>query len=160
MRLEKSRARDVNAIDFGTYQLIDQRSGAVAMRDWEMPRGFGLNLDDVARYLFERQVREDDEARRLAAAYPSSVDVSSLKVTVNAILIVAISQRLDEDLRAVWLGRNTLGAVLADIAHRAAPTAGNPMVTESTVASRLDGSPRRVVIEQFAPNAARMDYGN
>jgi hypothetical protein len=160
LRLEKSRARDAHAVDFGTYRLIDQRSGAVAMRDWEMPRGFGLNLDDVARYLFERHVREDDEARRKAKMYPFSVDVSILKVTVNGILIVAISERLDEDLRAMGLGTNTLDGMLADIAQRATPTPGNPLVYESTVASRRGGAPRRVLIEHFGPNAARMDYAS
>ena len=158
--LEKSRARDARAVDFGTYRLVDERNGAVAMRDWEMPRGFGLTLDDVARYLFERQVREDDEARRQAMVYPYSRDVSSLKVTVNGILIVAISERLDEDLRARALGTNTLGGMLADIAQRATPTPGNRLVYQSTVAPRLGGAPRRVLIEQFGPNAARMDYAS
>lgn len=53
LRLEKSRARDPNAIDFGSYQLIDQRHNTVVKRDWDMPRGYGLDLRDIGRYLFK-----------------------------------------------------------------------------------------------------------
>jgi hypothetical protein len=52
LRLEKSRARDPNAIDFGSYQLIDQRHNTVVKRDWDLPRGYGLNLRDVGRFLY------------------------------------------------------------------------------------------------------------
>jgi hypothetical protein len=158
LQLEKSRARDENAIDFGTYRLVDQRSGAVAMRAWDLPGSFGANLGDIASYLFARQIREDDEARRLAKVYPFSVDISIMKITVNNIPIVATSERLDRDLRAMGLGKTNLDKMLADIAQRATPVSGNPLVYESTVASRLGGAPRRVVIEQFGRNASRMDY--
>jgi hypothetical protein len=52
LQLEKSRTRDPNAIDYGTYQLVDQRHNIVK-RDWDMPRDYGLNLRDVGRYLFK-----------------------------------------------------------------------------------------------------------
>lgn len=54
LRLEKSRARDPRALDYGTYQLVDQRNNSVVMKDWELPRGFGLNLHDVGRYLYRK----------------------------------------------------------------------------------------------------------
>ncbi len=51
LRLEKSRTRDPHAIDYGTYQLVDARRNIVK-RDWDMDRGFGLDLRSVGRYLF------------------------------------------------------------------------------------------------------------
>lgn len=51
LRLEKSRLRDPRAIGYGTYRLVDERSGAiVAQADPE--RGYGVNLPEVARYLY------------------------------------------------------------------------------------------------------------
>lgn len=127
------------------------------LKDWQRkPTGRPRKTDLAA----SDQARRMDEARRMAKAYPYSVDVSIFNVTVNGILTVAISERLDEDLRAMGLGKEKLGAMLADIAERATPIADNPLVYESTVASRLDGPPRRVLIEQFGRNAARMDYAN
>lgn len=52
LRLEKSRARDPHAVDFGTYRLVDQRHNTVVKQNWDMPRGYGLNLRDVGRYLY------------------------------------------------------------------------------------------------------------
>jgi hypothetical protein len=118
----------------------------------------GISPQRISQLALERQVHEDDEARRMAKVFPYSVDVSIFKVAVNGVLIVAISERLDEDLRAMGLGTNTLDGMLAGIAERATPTPGNALMYESTVASRLGGAPKRVLIEQFAPNAARIDY--
>jgi hypothetical protein len=53
LRLEKSRARDPHAVDHGTYQFVDQRNNSVVKQDRNLPRGFGLDLHDVARFLFE-----------------------------------------------------------------------------------------------------------
>jgi hypothetical protein len=57
LRLEKSRARDPNAIDYGTYQLVDQRHNTVVKKDWNSPRGYGLDLHDVGRYLLQPTTR-------------------------------------------------------------------------------------------------------
>jgi hypothetical protein len=52
LRLAKSRTRDPRAIGYGTYMLVDQRTNGVVFADWVLPRGFGLDLHDVADYLF------------------------------------------------------------------------------------------------------------
>lgn len=51
LALEKSRLRDTRAIGFGTFRLVDQQTGELALAD-ESPRGFGVGLHDVARYLY------------------------------------------------------------------------------------------------------------
>jgi len=51
LRLEKSRARDPRAIGYGTYQLVDNRTNSIASSG--LQSGYGLGLDDVARFLFE-----------------------------------------------------------------------------------------------------------
>lgn len=50
LRLEKSRLRDVRAIGYGTYQLVDESGSIVAQADEK--RGYGLGLRDIARHLF------------------------------------------------------------------------------------------------------------
>lgn len=50
LRLEKSRLRDRRAIGYGTYQLVDERADTVVQADDE--RGYGLDLHDVARYIY------------------------------------------------------------------------------------------------------------
>jgi hypothetical protein len=51
LRLQKSRARDPRAVDHGTYQLVNQRTNSIAANG--LTSGYGLGLDDVARFLFE-----------------------------------------------------------------------------------------------------------
>jgi hypothetical protein len=53
LRLEKSRLRDPNALLYGTYQLVDERTNAIVHADHVLQRGYGLDLEDVSRYLFE-----------------------------------------------------------------------------------------------------------
>lgn len=50
LRLEKSRLRDPRALGYGTYQLVDERANTVVHADDE--RGYGLDLRDVASYLY------------------------------------------------------------------------------------------------------------
>lgn len=56
LRLERSRLRDPRAIGYGSYQLTDERTNTVVTADHE--RGYGLDLHDVARYLYG-----DDDGR-------------------------------------------------------------------------------------------------
>jgi hypothetical protein len=52
LRLERSRVRDQRATGYGTYQLVDISTNSRA--SWgDLPGGYGLDLHDVARYLFE-----------------------------------------------------------------------------------------------------------
>ncbi len=51
-RLVKSRARDARDITYGTYMLVDQCTNGAVFADWALQRGFGLDLHDVADYLF------------------------------------------------------------------------------------------------------------
>ena len=52
LRLDKSRARDPYSLSYGTYMLVDaQTNGVVCMG---LPDGYGLDLEGVARHLFER----------------------------------------------------------------------------------------------------------
>jgi hypothetical protein len=54
LKLMKSRRRDPNACDFGTYQLVDARTGFLQFADWHSPTNqFGLDLDDIEGYLTE-----------------------------------------------------------------------------------------------------------
>jgi hypothetical protein len=52
LRLEKSRARDPRAIDYGTYQLIDIATNTRASGGSQQ-RGYGLGLHEIARALDE-----------------------------------------------------------------------------------------------------------
>ncbi len=55
LRLERARVRDVYALDYGTYQLVNPRTNTLAWADWINQRGYGLDLHDVAEYLFNRK---------------------------------------------------------------------------------------------------------
>jgi hypothetical protein len=50
LRLEKSRLRDPRAIGYGTFMLTDAHTNTVVLSG--SPDGYGLPLEDVARYLF------------------------------------------------------------------------------------------------------------
>jgi hypothetical protein len=50
-RITRSRSRDRNALTFGEYQIIDAETGTIAFCDWNAPRGYGLDLDDVEEWL-------------------------------------------------------------------------------------------------------------
>ena len=116
--------------------------------------------DEGARNVAEAEAARVERSRQ-AKVYPNSVDVAVLNVTVNGILVrghLREAGRDDQDLSAIGLGTDTLGGMLADTAQRATAKPDNPLLYESTVASRLGGAPRRVVIEQIGSIAARMDY--
>lgn len=51
LRLLKSRARDPRSRLYGTYMLVDQNNGVV-FADHSTGRGYGLDLVDVAEWLF------------------------------------------------------------------------------------------------------------
>jgi hypothetical protein len=51
MRLEKSRLRDPRAIGYGTFMLTDAATDTVVYAG-DAQLGYGLGLDDVARYLY------------------------------------------------------------------------------------------------------------
>lgn len=53
LRLEKSRSRDPDASEWGTYRLVDDSLGIVI--SYALPNGFGLSLDDVHRSLNEEK---------------------------------------------------------------------------------------------------------
>lgn len=52
LRLEKSRARDPRAAGYGTYMLVSIDTGGVVFADWAGQGGYGLDLADVANYLW------------------------------------------------------------------------------------------------------------
>jgi hypothetical protein len=52
LRLQKSRQRDPRGLLHGTYQLVDVQTSAPMLTDQRSGRGYGLHLDEVARYLF------------------------------------------------------------------------------------------------------------
>jgi hypothetical protein len=49
LRLEKSKLRDPDAIGFGTYRVVDARTGRVVAGDRRS--GYGLTLEQVAARL-------------------------------------------------------------------------------------------------------------
>lgn len=49
--LHKSRVRDVNALGHGTYMIVNPHIDAVVYHNWDLPGGFGLDLDDVEAWL-------------------------------------------------------------------------------------------------------------
>lgn len=54
LRLQKSRARDPLALTYSTYQLVDVRTGGLAVGSISF--GYGLGLDDVERALSRESV--------------------------------------------------------------------------------------------------------
>jgi hypothetical protein len=50
LRLQKSKLRDPQAIGFGTYRLVDARTGRVVAGD-RRSNGYGLTLEQVAARL-------------------------------------------------------------------------------------------------------------
>jgi len=52
LRLEKSRARDPRAVDYGTYQLVDIATNT-RVSGGSQQRGYGLGLHEIARALAE-----------------------------------------------------------------------------------------------------------
>lgn len=52
LRLVKSRARDPRSLLYGTYMLLDAATNAVVFADHSTGRGYGLDLVDVAEWLF------------------------------------------------------------------------------------------------------------
>lgn len=55
LQLMKAHRRDPNAWDFGTYQLVDPYTNSLVAAVWELGRGYGLDLDDVEKFLTERK---------------------------------------------------------------------------------------------------------
>lgn len=51
--LVKSRRRDLKAVDFGTYMLLDPSNNDVIVAS-SLPNGYGLSLDDVEREIENR----------------------------------------------------------------------------------------------------------
>lgn len=51
LRLAKSRCRDESTAGFGTYMLADAATNAVVLMEWDLPGGYGLDLDAVEQYL-------------------------------------------------------------------------------------------------------------
>jgi hypothetical protein len=51
LRLEKSRRRDPNAWDYGTWQLTDARTNAIVAQNFAIGQGYGLSLDDIEERL-------------------------------------------------------------------------------------------------------------
>jgi hypothetical protein len=53
LRLVKSRVRDPRAPLYGTYMLVDVRTGGVVFANWDgLHQEYGLDLEDIAEYLF------------------------------------------------------------------------------------------------------------
>jgi hypothetical protein len=62
---------DPNAVLYGTYQLVDQRSNAIVKADWQIGQ-YSLDLRDVARFLFgdiEIHVVDSQEPWEIAEAW-------------------------------------------------------------------------------------------
>ena len=61
LRLEKSRRRDPNTADYGTYQLVDVDTKLLRFaKHWN--RGYGMSLDDIEEYLRNREAAPDPGA--------------------------------------------------------------------------------------------------
>lgn len=50
-QLQKSRRRDPDGWDYGTYQVIDSRTNTLVFGDFTTGHGFGLSLDDIENWL-------------------------------------------------------------------------------------------------------------
>jgi len=115
---------------------------------------------------------KDENAHKLVAALTNErpelglVNVVVFGVTIDGTRIVAVSDRLYDDLQATARssgGSPGLGAILADIASRAVDEKSGQIgpALESTVTVVVDGAPKppaRVLIERVAPDAAIMRY--
>ena len=54
-QLQKSRRKDPNAWDYGTYQITDPATSMLVLADWAIGQGYGLSLDDVEVWLDRRR---------------------------------------------------------------------------------------------------------
>ncbi len=59
MQLQKSRRRDPNAWDYGTYQLVDTDTNTVVAQDSAIGHGFGLSLDQIEARLTHKEEGHD-----------------------------------------------------------------------------------------------------
>ena len=53
LRLTKARRRDPQALDYGTYMLIDANTNALVA--WGLQSGYGMTLDEIETCLKEGQ---------------------------------------------------------------------------------------------------------
>src|SRR5260370_1270190 len=83
LRLEKSRRRDSQAIDYGTYQLVDAGSGAIVSVG-----GGPLNLDAV-----ERQLAFGNAFYRANAGCHVDAEAGSTIVVKPGVVLVIASTR-------------------------------------------------------------------
>ncbi|WP_231984542.1 hypothetical protein [Mycobacterium sp. 852014-52144_SCH5372336] len=65
LRLVKSRAKDPRSHLYGTYMLVDAATDFVVFADHSTGRGFGLDLVDVAGWLFGQRPAAQADAREV-----------------------------------------------------------------------------------------------
>jgi hypothetical protein len=75
LRLEKSRARDPRAIDYGTYHLVDKSSNTVVAHG--LQSGYGLALDEIAQHLRMGSGRDEITAEAVRFRYQISRHIAS-----------------------------------------------------------------------------------
>jgi hypothetical protein len=71
LQIAKSRRRDVRAVGYGGFMLIDaSTNGIVWGGDWQLPDGcYALDLDDVEAYLIRNTPDETDGPRQAPCAF-------------------------------------------------------------------------------------------
>lgn len=50
-QLQRSRRRDPNAWDYGTYQLVDAYTRFPVAANWDTRQGYGLSLDEIEAFM-------------------------------------------------------------------------------------------------------------
>lgn len=62
LTLRKSPRRDSHALGYGTYMLADSVTRRVVTMDWNLPGGYGLDLDAIEEVLGRRQSNAAESA--------------------------------------------------------------------------------------------------
>src|SRR4051794_12442550 len=89
--LVKSRRRDPQAVDFGTYALLDPDTKALVAGDSEVMNGYGLTLDDVEKILVT-------DPRELAAWHEAGHAVAAVMRGGSSLTSVTLGARHGEGL--------------------------------------------------------------
>lgn len=83
-KLDKCRRRDPNALGFGTYQLVNLGTGGVDYADWNaLGTGYGLDLDDIERWLTEGE--EKPKPRKKAAEAPKAEESRAQRLLARGV---------------------------------------------------------------------------
>ena len=127
--LEKSRRRDPDAWDYGTYQIVDYSNGPggqLAYADWDTGQGWGLTLDDVEGWLGQDGEQPiNDQVGRNTHTMTADTEVQRAEQAERAAQIRRIAERVVP--RGHWTEYGDVSQVVYGH-RRGGPAIGQTMV--------------------------------